>query len=101
MLRWLLYAVFVVIGWVVLSHLASILAPIVIAFGIAYLLDPVLDRLVRAGMSRAVGATLLLVLFIGTVVGMIIFLAPRIAHEVTIFVEDMPRMADRSATWVA
>jgi len=42
MLRWLLIAVFVVLGWIILSYLTGVLAPILAALGVAYLLNPVL-----------------------------------------------------------
>ncbi len=53
MLRWLLIAVFIVLGYIVLSYLARILAPVLAALGIAYLLDPVLDRLVQSALPTA------------------------------------------------
>ena len=65
LLRWALYLVFAVLAWVVLSYLAHVLAPILAAIGIAYLLDPVLDRMVRRGTSRSVGAGILLAIFLG------------------------------------
>jgi predicted PurR-regulated permease PerM len=58
LLRWLLILVFVVLGYFVLSYLAGVLAPILTALGIAYLLNPVLERMVRYGVSRALGAGL-------------------------------------------
>jgi len=35
MLRWLLIAIFVVLGWMTLSYLAKVLAPVLAALGIA------------------------------------------------------------------
>ena len=52
MVRWLLYLVFVVIGWVIIKRLAPILTPVVAAAGIAYLLDPLVERVVESGMKR-------------------------------------------------
>ncbi|MCA9673980.1 MAG: AI-2E family transporter [Kofleriaceae bacterium] len=99
MLRWLLYAVFVVVAWNIVGTLAAVLGPILVAFGIAYLLDPVLERLVARGMSRALGATLLLVLFLGALVGSVIAIAPRVVGEVEHFVADLPRMVDTATKW--
>ena len=42
MLRWALIIIFVAFGWIVLSYIAKVLAPVLAALGIAYLLNPVL-----------------------------------------------------------
>ena len=100
MIRWLLYAVFVVVVYWILSHLAHVLAPILVAFGIAYLLDPVLERMVARGMSRTIAATVLLVSFLGTIAALGIVLIPIAIHEVQHFVEDLPRMVDNAVVWL-
>jgi len=99
MLRWLLIAIFVVLAWLVVSFLASVLAPILAALGIAYLLHPVLDRMVARGGSRALGAALLLFGFIAMVVAAVAFLAPLVADQLTEFVADLPRMLDNLDAW--
>ncbi len=99
MLRWLLIAVFVVLGWLVLSYLASILAPILAALGIAYLLNPVLERMHRRGFSRGIGAAILLVTFLALIITAIAFLAPRVADQVTQFAKDVPHMVDNLDAW--
>ena len=99
MLRWLLIAIFVVLGWTIVSFLASVLGPILAALGIAYLLHPVLDRMVARGFSRGLGAALLLVAFIAVFIGGIVFLAPRVANQLTEFVRDLPKMYDNLSAW--
>ena len=99
MLRWLLIAVFVVLGWLVLSYLATVLAPILAALGIAYMLNPVLDRLVRRGVNRTLGAAVLLVAFIAVIVGAITVLVPRVADQLAEFVRDLPQMFDNTSAW--
>ncbi len=68
LLRWLLILTFVVLGYAVLKYLAHVLAPILAALGIAYMLNPVLEMLVRRGISRPIGAGILLIGFIGLLV---------------------------------
>lgn len=99
MLRWLLIAIFVVLGWIVLSYLTGVLAPILAALGIAYLLHPVLDRMEARGVRRGVGAALLLFTFIAAVVVAISTLAPRAANQLTDFVRDLPQMYDNVSAW--
>ena len=99
MLRWLLIAVFVVLGWIVLSYLAGVLAPILAALGIAYLLNPVLDRMANRGMPRTLGAAVLLVGFLALLVAAIAFVAPRAADQLTEFVDDLPQMFGNLDHW--
>ncbi|MDX2091812.1 MAG: AI-2E family transporter [Kofleriaceae bacterium] len=100
LLRWLLIMTFVVMGYVVLSYLAGVLGPILAALGIAYLLNPVLELLVRRGMSRPLGAGLLLVSFMGLVVTTVTLAAPAITEQVTHFVDDLPRLGHNLTTWL-
>jgi predicted PurR-regulated permease PerM len=99
LLRWLLIMVFVVLGYFVLSYLAGVLAPILTALGIAYLLNPVLERLVHQGVSRAVGAALLLFTFIAILAIAVAFVAPTVAHQLSQFVADLPRFVDNLMVW--
>jgi predicted PurR-regulated permease PerM len=99
LLRWLLIMVFVVLGYFVLSYLAGVLAPILTALGIAYLLNPVLERLVHRGVSRAVGAALLLVTFVVCVGIVITFVAPTVAHQLSEFVANLPQFVENLTVW--
>jgi predicted PurR-regulated permease PerM len=90
---------FVVLGYFVLSYLAGVLAPILTAFGIAYLLNPPLERLVKRGASRAVGAGLLLVMFVAILAIAITFFAPTVAHQLSEFVTNLPRFFDNLNAW--
>jgi predicted PurR-regulated permease PerM len=101
LLRILLILIFVVMGWVVLSYLTGVLAPILAALGIAYLLNPVLDHLVRRGFSRPLGAGLLLVTFLGAIALAIAVATPKIAHQLSDFVTDLPEMVHELDGWLA
>ena len=100
MARWLLILVFVVIAYWILTALTHVLAPVLAAAGIAYLLDSTVDRLEAGGMKRVWAVSLLLVLFLGIAIGLIIVLAPLIVDDVTSFINDMPAMVDRAVHWV-
>lgn len=100
MLRWALIIIFVVIGWIALSYIANVLVPVLAALGIAYLLNPVLERLVQAGMSRAVGAGVLVVSFLTLIVVGVSAAIPAIAHQLTDFAHDLPRMGTNLDLWL-
>jgi len=100
MLRWALIIIFVAFGWLVLSYIAKVLAPVLAALGISYLLNPVLDRLVKAGMSRAVGAGFLLISFLGLIIGAIVAAIPAVASQLTDFAHDLPRLMTNLDVWL-
>jgi predicted PurR-regulated permease PerM len=99
LVRWLLIAIFVVLGYFVLSYLAGVLGPILTALGVAYLLNPLLERLVRRGASRAVGAGLLLATFVGSVAIAVTLFAPTVAHQASEFVASLPRFVGNLGEW--
>jgi predicted PurR-regulated permease PerM len=101
MVKWLLYMVFVVIGFLILRRLAPVLTPVFAAAGIAYLLDPLVDRLVARGFQRVWAVTLLLVLFLGSVTTLVIVFAPLMVAEAAAFVRDLPDMVENTIDWAA
>jgi predicted PurR-regulated permease PerM len=101
MVRWLLYMVFTVIAFLILRRLAPVLTPVFAAAGIAYMLDPLVDRLVARGMKRVWAVTLLLVLFLGSVTTVIIVFAPLMVAEAAAFIRDLPDMVENTIDWVA
>jgi predicted PurR-regulated permease PerM len=100
MIRWLLYLSFVVIAYLVLRRLAPVLAPLLAAAGIAYLLDPLVDWLEARGMRRVLAVGLLLMAFIGAITGCVLVLTPLIAHDVAGFVQELPAMVDSATRWI-
>jgi predicted PurR-regulated permease PerM len=99
MLRALLIAVFVVLGWIVLRYTASVLAPILAAMGIAYMLNPVLDRLVQRGVPRMLGAAVLLVGLVSILVGGVTIVVPKVANQLQQFFHDSPRLIANLGHW--
>jgi len=100
MLRWLLIAVFVVLGWTILSYLAGVLGPILAALGIAYLLNPWLDRLVKKGVSRAAGAGMLLGLALGSFIVLISIATPAIANQLHDFIDNLDGTLGSLDNWL-
>jgi predicted PurR-regulated permease PerM len=100
MLRWALIIIFIVIGWIALSYIAHVLAPVLAALGIAYLLNPVLERLVLAGMSRALSAGLLLISFLGLIIAALVAAIPAVAGQINDFAQDLPRLMTNLQMWL-
>jgi predicted PurR-regulated permease PerM len=99
LVRWLLILAFVVLAYIVLDYLAHVLAPLLAALGIAYLLNPILDALTSRGMRRTVGAGLLLVTFLGIVTVSLVFAIPAITEQVTEFIHNLPRYGQNLSDW--
>ncbi|MBT8468771.1 MAG: AI-2E family transporter [Deltaproteobacteria bacterium] len=104
--RWVLWlgASFAV-GWLLFT-LRGVLAPVFFAFLIAYMLDPLVDRIEQSrllrdrSIGRAVGIAVLLlgVLAITAVSLLVIF--PMVYEEVASFVKRLPGLVERSrAEW--
>jgi predicted PurR-regulated permease PerM len=69
---------------------ANVLAPFVAAMVLGYILDPVVGRLQRLGMSRTVAALVILLLFILVLLVVIIAVAPILGRQIVGFAESLP-----------
>lgn len=74
----------------VLYFLSPVLAPFVAGTALGYLLDPVADRLQRAGLSRLGAALLILILFILVLGTVLLLIAPVLSRQFAGFVTSLP-----------
>ncbi|PZU92487.1 MAG: AI-2E family transporter [Chelatococcus sp.] len=70
--------------------LRDILLPFIAALALAYLLDPMADRLERLGLSRLAATILILVVFLLIFVVSLVLLAPLLAQQLAGLVERLP-----------
>ena len=70
--------------------LRDILLPFVAGFALAYLLDPVADRLQRLGLGRLAATVLILVLFVILFIVALVLVIPLVAHQLVAFIEGLP-----------
>jgi len=78
--------------WLVNPVLAT-LAPFVVAFLLALLLNPLMARLERRGMSRALSVGLTSVVFLLIFAGTILLVAPKLVEQGTELANNMPNYA--------
>lgn len=79
-------------GFVLALHLfASILLPFVLGALIAYLLDPLADRLEAIGVPRSLAAVLLVVAMLALIVAFFLLLYPLILAQLTILISLVPQ----------
>lgn len=85
---------FWLIGLVVLCLLlwllSDMLMPFVIGMAIAYLLDPIADRLQAVGVPRWAATTLVLLVFVIIVILLLVLLAPILQNQIAQFIEALP-----------
>lgn len=100
MVKWLLYLVFVVVGYLIVRVLGPILTPVLAAAAVAYLLDGAVDRLTARGLNRTAAVGGLLVAFIALVVAIIVLVAPLVVDEIEVFVAALPGLVERASHWL-
>jgi predicted PurR-regulated permease PerM len=83
--------VFVALLWL----LSPILLPFVLGMAIAYMLDPLAQRLTKRGMSRLVAALLILGAFVLAFALLVVTIAPLLVKQVSGFIENAPGYALR------
>lgn len=80
------FAVLVFCLWI----LGDILLPFVVGMALAYLFDPVANRLERYGMPRMVAAFLIIGLFVLAFVMLVLVFAPIIGGQLVSFIQNVP-----------
>jgi predicted PurR-regulated permease PerM len=85
--------------------LAPVLTPFLLAGILAYICNPVVDRLQRLGLPRLVGVTVVLLLLIALAAGLMLILVPLLAAEASVLAARLPEgMAianDKLNPWLA
>ncbi|WP_076730750.1 AI-2E family transporter, partial [Cronobacter sakazakii] len=90
-----------VAGFCILFFLHGLLAPLLVAIVLAYLLEWPTSRLQRIGCSRGLAATLVLVLFIGIVLVMAFVVVPVAWQQGINLIRDIPGMLNKLSDFAA
>jgi predicted PurR-regulated permease PerM len=77
-------------GLLLMYFLAPIMAPFVIGSALAYLGDPLVDRLQRLGLSRSAGVAIVFVVLTGLTVLALALLVPMLYDQVLTFLGKIP-----------
>lgn len=78
--------------------LRDVLTPIFLAFTIAYILDPVVDRLEQWRIPRPAAIAIVFVGFVAAVAGFLLLVVPDIVRDVAAVVRELP---DHAKRWMA
>ena len=88
---WLGLFAFTILALYVINE---ILLPFLIGIAIAYFLDPVADRLQRAGCSRMLATSLITTIFFGVVVLLILLIYPLVLDQTLAFAHKVPSLIE-------
>jgi len=75
---------------IVLHLLSPILMPFLIALALAYLWDPVVDRLERAGLSRTVGVSVVFLVSTLVLLALVLVLVPLLGRQMHVVAAKVP-----------
>jgi predicted PurR-regulated permease PerM len=84
-----------------LATTGFLLAPFVLGFGFAYVLDPLVDRLVERRVARSAAIVLLALPVVGVGVVAVLFGIPALAGQADQFVQAAPELVARVGDWLS
>ena len=84
-----------------LATTGFLLAPFVLGFGFAYVLDPLVDGLVERGLGRSVAIVLLALPVAGAGVVAVLFGIPALVGQVDELVQAAPELVARIGEWLS
>ncbi|TAL87034.1 MAG: AI-2E family transporter [Rhodanobacter sp.] len=87
--RWQMLAIVLVIGYLVWL-LAPVLMPFAAAAMLAYLGDPLADRLERAGLNRLWATSVVFLIMLLALVGVLLLLIPLISRQIENLIGNLP-----------
>jgi predicted PurR-regulated permease PerM len=73
-----------------------VVAPLLVAMVVVYLLNPIVSRLTDRGIPRGLATILTYLVFLGIMAVGLRFLIPVIAHQVSAFAKTVPDLLDRA-----
>jgi len=91
--RWQMLAIAAVILYL-LWLLAPVLMPFAFAAMLAYLGDPLADRLERLGLGRTLAVSIVFIVLLLLAVGALLLLIPLVSRQVDNLVQNLPRYVD-------
>lgn len=98
--RLLVLTVTALVALWMLVDLGSLLAPFVLAFILAYIIDPLVDRLKAIRVPRALAILLLALPVLGGIGALLAFGVPALAQQIESLIQRLPELGERMASWI-
>ncbi|WP_372799867.1 AI-2E family transporter [Paracoccus seriniphilus] len=86
---------------IVMWLLGQAILPFILGAGVAYLLDPVADRLERAGLSRIMAVVLITFVAMLLFVAVILLIVPVLLRQATALISTAPDMIEQARAFVS
>jgi putative permease len=86
------------LGLIVLVLLGGVLAPLITAIIIAYLMQGLVNTLLRYGLSQRIAFVVVYAVFIGVFLSMLLFLLPSAWNQLRRFVSELPNLISQWQT---
>ena len=90
-------AVFILMLWL----LSGILLPFVAGLAIAYLLNPLADRIVKLGVNRMIAALLIIGVAVLAFIAVILLVAPLVGSQLSSFIDTIPGYVSKLQTMIS
>ncbi|HET7663950.1 MAG TPA: AI-2E family transporter [Rhodanobacteraceae bacterium] len=91
--RWQWLVIIIVLGFVIWL-LSPVLTPFMIGALLAYMADPVADRLERWGLGRTLAVSIVFTIMVLVVAGILLLLVPLIERQVVRLVDSLPHYVE-------
>ncbi len=91
--RWYLLTVIVLSG-LLLYLLAPVLTPFLVGMTLAYIGDPLVDRLEARGLSRTLSVVAVFTLFTGVALTLLVILVPMLEQQIVLLLQKLPGYID-------
>ncbi len=89
--KWLLFGALLATGWL-LYLLAPVLTPFGIGALLAYLGDPLVDRLEARRLSRTLGVVVVFAIFFLLLLILLLILVPMLERQLSLFIQKLPQV---------
>lgn len=96
----LYWGIVILIFMLLLWALGNVIMPFLLGGAIAYVLDPVADRLERAGLSRGVSVTIITMVALVLFVFLILLVIPTLINQTTALIETAPQLVEKLQIWL-
>ena len=83
-----------------IKKLLVIISPLFIGLIIAWLFDPIVSKLQKKGLRRAIGTTVVYVLFIGIIFIVLYSIIPLLSDQLTDFAKSIPGIISTVEGWI-
>jgi len=90
-----LLALLLIFGFTIVIFAGEVLAPVLAAVVIAYLLDGLVERLLRIKIPRWLAVMIVFLIFVGLLLAAMVWLMPILFGQAAQFFSEVPRMAEK------